>query len=68
MIADQIKYRKGSMGKSVFEMSESEFHIWQENNKKNARKYLFSIGQPLVYFKNNKPVAEFEDGRIDIIK
>jgi hypothetical protein len=34
-------------------------------NKAEAKKHLFSIGQPLVYEKDGNMIAEFADGRIE---
>jgi len=56
--------RKGAMVKSPFKMTLEELKVWHQENKDEARKYLFSIGQPLVYEKNGRMVAEFADGRI----
>ncbi len=59
--------KKGTMTKSPFDMTPEELKIWKEENKVEARKYLFSIGQPLVYEKNGHLVAEFSDGRIEYL-
>ncbi len=34
----------------------------------NARKYLFSIGQPLVYKRDGHIVVEHKDGRVLVIR
>jgi hypothetical protein len=68
MVADKIKYRTGTMVKSVWNMTDAEYKIWNENSKNEVKKYLFSIGQPLVYFIDNKAVAEYSDGSIEYIK
>jgi hypothetical protein len=57
--------RKGRMIKSPFQMTATELEIWHEENKVEARKYLFSIGQPLVYERDGRMIAEFADGRIE---
>ena len=57
--------RKGSMTKSPFDMTPEELKAWKQENKVEARKYLFSIGQPLVYQKNGCMIAEFADGHIE---
>jgi hypothetical protein len=57
--------RKGSMVKSPFKMTPEELKNWKQENKTEARKYLFSIGQPLVYQKNGHMIAEFADGHIE---
>jgi hypothetical protein len=68
MLAEKIKYRTGTMTKSPWEMSDAEYTIWKEEGKIELRKHLFSIGQPLVYFIDNKPVIEYSDGSIEYIK
>lgn len=37
---------------------------WFECGQKEARTYLFSIGQPLVYENDGIMIAEYADGRI----
>lgn len=56
--------RKGSMIKSPFKMTPEELIVWQQELKVKAREYLFSIGQPLVYERDGRMVAEYSDGRI----
>jgi hypothetical protein len=57
--------RKGSMIKSPFKMTPEELIVWQQELKVKAREYLFSIGQPLVYRKDGRMIAEYADGRIE---
>lgn len=57
--------RKGSMVKSPFDMTPEELKVWQQELKVKAREYLFSIGQPLVYRKDGRMIAEYADGRIE---
>ena len=64
----EIKYRIGSMTKSPHEMSQIELQKWQEEGKKEAKEYLFSINQPVVYFKDDVVVAEYADGKIERLK
>ncbi len=61
----EVMVKKGEMTKSPFQMTFLELKNWQQENKAEARKYLFSIGQPLVYEKNGHMIAEFADGRIE---
>jgi hypothetical protein len=61
----EIKYKTGTMTKSPSQMSEDELKKWQEDGKKEIREYLFSINQPLVYYKNGVFVVEYKDGRIE---
>lgn len=68
MVAEKIKYRTGTMTKSPWDMNDHEYKIWQEECKKDAREYLFSKGQPLVYVYDDKVVIENADGSIENIK
>ena len=61
----EVMVRKGEMTRSPFQMTSAELENWQCENKAEARKYLFSIGQPLVYEKDGRMIAEFADGRIE---
>jgi hypothetical protein len=56
--------RKGSMTTKPWLMSPSERATWESQIQKNTRAYLFSIGQPLVYKKNGRYIAEYADGSI----
>ena len=56
--------RKGTMTKSPFKMTFEEEKEWQIQKQKEAKAYLFSIGQPLVYVKDGIMIAEYADGRI----
>ena len=64
----EIKYRTGKMTKPTSQMSPTEFKIWEEQSRKNIRNYLFSINQPLVYYLEGVPVAEYKDGRIEKLR
>ena len=61
----EIKYRVGTMTKPTNEMSMIELKNWQEQGTKEIREYLFSINQPLVYYKDDIPVVEYENGIIE---
>lgn len=56
--------RKGTMTKSPFEMMPEERKIRQTEIQTEAREYLFSIGQPLVYEKDGRMTAAYANGRI----
>jgi hypothetical protein len=56
--------KKGLMEKSPTEMNEEELNAWKIKSTEEIRKYLFSIKQPLVYYKDGRIVAEYEDGTI----
>ena len=49
-------------------MSLTELKTWEEQSKKDIRSYLFSINQPLVYYLQGIPVAEYKDGRIEKLR
>jgi hypothetical protein len=64
----EIKYRTGRMVKPTSQMSPTELKIWEEDGNKEIRKYLFSINQPLVYYRGEEIVAEYKDGRIEKVR
>ena len=64
----EIKYRTGKMTKPTSQMSSSEYKKWQEQSRTNIKNYLFSIDQPLVYYAEGVPVAEYKDGRIEKLR
>jgi len=68
MITKEIKYRTGTMAKPTSQMSPTELKKWEEQSKKEIREYLFSINQPLVYYLEGMPVAEYKDGRIEKLR
>jgi len=45
-----------------WDMTPSERDAWELRMQAEARIYLFSIGQPLVYEKQGRMVAEYADG------
>lgn len=61
----EIKYRTGTLVKPTSEMSPSEYKAWQEESTKRIREYIFSINQPLVYFRGDEIIIEYKDGRIE---
>lgn len=58
---------KGRMNKAPWDMTAAEREVWYKLNQIKAQHYLFSIGQPLVYQKDNKMIAEYADGTIELI-
>ena len=61
-------YKVGIMVKHPHSMTAFEYKEWKQQAFERAKAYLFSIGQPLVYYQNDgTPVAEYEDGRIEAI-
>jgi len=67
-MASEINYRTGKMTKRPAEMSAEELKRWQEEGEKEIREYLFSINQPLVYYKDGIMVMEEKDGTIEVIQ
>jgi hypothetical protein len=64
----EIQYRTGKMTKPTSQMSPTELKKWEEEGNKEIRKYLFSINQPLVYYRGEEIVAEYKDGRIEKLR
>jgi len=56
------------MTKRPAEMTAQELKIWQEQDEKEVREYLFSINQPLIYSKNGVTIAENKDGSIEVLQ
>jgi hypothetical protein len=56
------------MTKPTSQMSPTELKKWEAQSKINIRNYLFSINQPLVYYLEGVPVAEYKDGRIEKLR
>ena len=65
----KVNYQQGVMVKDPRTMTAQEFTIWQKRCTENARDYLFSINQPLVYIREDgHTVAEYKDGNIVVIR
>ncbi|HAL82934.1 MAG TPA: hypothetical protein DCO83_12445 [Mucilaginibacter sp.] len=67
-IPEEELVRKGKMTKSPFDMTLAEEKEWQIQKQEEAKVYLFSIGQPLVYEKDGFMIAEYADGRIEPVR
>jgi len=67
-IPEEELLRKGKMTKSPFDMTLEEEKQWQIEKQEEAKAYLFSIGQPLVYEKNGVMIAEYADGRVEPVR
>jgi hypothetical protein len=64
-----VQYQVGKMVKDPRSMNNKERSLWQKQCAENAREYLFSIGQPLVYKRQDGHiVAEHKDGQILVIR
>jgi hypothetical protein len=65
----EIKYKVGTLKKPIEKMSEVEYQEWEKSIQTDAKEYLFSIGQPLVYIrKDGRTVAEHKNGTIEIVR
>ena len=58
----------GTLQKPIYEMTPHEREAFYKEMKTEARNHLFSIGQPWVYEKNGKILAECADGTIKVIR
>ena len=67
-IPEEELLRKGKMTKSPFDMTFEEEKAWRIEKQAEAKAYLFSIGQPLVYVKGGVMIAEYADGRIEPVR
>lgn len=59
---------RGTMTKRIIDMTPAERAAYYQAAAIQAKEYLFSIGQPWVHEKNGQVVAEYADGRIEIIR
>ena len=64
-ISGEIVLKRGRMKKSPLDMTPAEREEWYMQIQENARAYIFSLGQPLVYRKNGVMIAEYADGSIE---
>ncbi len=60
--------KKGKMTREPWKMTPEERNEWELLMQAEAKDYLFSIGQPLVYEKEGLMIAEYADGRIKELK
>lgn len=68
-MANDFDYQVGKMTKDPRTMTRKERSQWQKQCAQNARDYLFSINQPLVYKRQDgHTVAEYRDGQIVVIR
>lgn len=66
---DNVRYQQGVMVKDPRHMTDQELMVWQTQCAENARDYLFSINQPLVYIgEDGHTVAEYKDGTMRVIR
>ena len=60
--------KKGEMVTAPWDMNPIERQAWYKLNQIKAQDYLFSIGQPLVFEKKGRMIAEHADGTIEVIR
>jgi hypothetical protein len=66
---NEVRFQQGVMIKDPRTMTEQELVRWQKQCAENARDYLFSINQPLVYIREDgHTVAEYKDGNVVVIR
>jgi len=56
--------KKGKMTMEPWKMTPAERDEWELRMQAEAKNHLFSIGQPLVYEKEGRMIAEYADGKI----
>lgn len=66
-VAPRESYQ-GMMTKRIIDMTPDERAAYYEAAIPIIRERLFSIGQPFVTKRNGQVIAEYADGRIEIIR
>lgn len=61
-IPEKDLMKKGAMTTPPWEMNLADRIKWELEKQEEAKKHLFSIGQPIVYKQNGETIAEFADG------
>lgn len=67
-MSDDVVFKIGRMTKDLRRMTMEERDQWQKEAAIRAKDYLFSIGQPLVYKRDGHVIAEYKDGRVEIVR
>ncbi|RCR71145.1 hypothetical protein [Larkinella punicea] len=68
-MTNDVQYQTGKMVKDPRKMNPKERIQWQKQCAQNARDYLFSINQPLVYKRpDGHTVAEYKNGQILVVR
>lgn len=66
---EEVVSKIGLMQKRPAKMNMDELRQWKKDSYERAKAYLFSIGQPLVYYNaDGKAVAEYEDGTVLLVQ
>lgn len=58
----------GTMKKSIADMTTDEYRAWQIAANIEIKRSLFAKNMPLVHKKDGHVVAEYADGKIEIIR
>lgn len=58
----------GRMKKNIATMTPEEYKQWQFEVNKDAKQSLFALNMPFVYKKDGIVLAEYPDGKIEIIR
>jgi hypothetical protein len=59
---------RGEMTKPIIDMTLEERQLWKKEINQKIRKTLFEINMPFVHQIDGNIVAEYADGRIEIIR
>ena len=60
--------RYGGAKKSAFEMNDEELEQAARSILRRAKESAFSKGLPIYFSKDGKVMAEYSDGRIEVVK
>jgi hypothetical protein len=60
--------RYGGAKKSVFDMNPEELEQAAQSILRRAKEQAFSKGLPIYFGKDGKVMAEYPDGRIEVVK
>jgi len=60
--------RYGGAKKSTFEMSQEELEQAAQSILRRVKEKAFSKGLPIYFSKDGKVMAEYADGRIEVVK
>lgn len=58
----------GTLTKPIYEMTPQEREEFYKNSILKVRQRLFKIGQPFVFEKEGKILAEYADGTIKVVR
>jgi hypothetical protein len=64
----QLTGYRGTMTKNISEMTQEEYKAWQIEVNIEAKRTLFAKNMPLVRTQDGRVIAEYPDGRIEIIR